>query len=624
AAHVTVSEKKKVAMLFQSVVLPCRFSTSSSQQPVVQWTFKSYCQDRLKDSLGFSDSVFITAGQGQDKRNSGWDPFLDCVDSSRTVRIVASRQGSVVTLGEYYKGREVTIINSADLQIGELQWGDSGVYHCVVITPDDLVGNNDDRMELLVLGRTGVAADLLPSFDVEFMPEWAFVGLVILGGFLFFLLVGICWCQCCPHSCCCYVRCPCCPNTCCCPLALYEAGKAAKAGRPPNVAPSCPPYYVAGVAMPPVPPPVMDKPLPAPLLDRNPAGGEDGSNMSELSSLHEGATSHRQPCRQVRKATLPTISDHEEDPEYRQPITVAATRRSGRFNTRPSKDMEKEGEEEYRSRWWCWSPPKGEADQDAGNQPYNKREDGHFRSNLTPVNWMYSQRQPRSEVLERKVYSTQGHMKSFDELADFAEAYCERSRRTRYESPEWCGRRGLQSRDFIPDPLSREGYYYHQEAVSGEYYSKHGRSRGRSRGHASDRASPAQTRECFRESYPPRSANGVCAYDDTYLSNVLEQKSKGSRTCEGSYSSESPSKNSSKRSGDGGSHYSRTPSYQDPIEDDSLPPYTERENPRSKKEARSTRVPYHLQDWETCSSSHERRERERHKKLVGITAGILG
>lgn len=51
------------------------------------------------------------------------------------------------------------------------------------------------------------------------LPEWVFVGLVLLGVFLFFVLVGICWCQCCPHSCCCYVRCPCCPESCCCPQA---------------------------------------------------------------------------------------------------------------------------------------------------------------------------------------------------------------------------------------------------------------------------------------------------------------------------------------------------------------------------------------------------------------------
>lgn len=30
--------------------------------------------------------------------------------------------------------------------------------------------------------------------------------------FLVVLLLGICWCQCCPHTCCCCVRCPCCPE----------------------------------------------------------------------------------------------------------------------------------------------------------------------------------------------------------------------------------------------------------------------------------------------------------------------------------------------------------------------------------------------------------------------------
>lgn len=40
---------------------------------------------------------------------------------------------------------------------------------------------------------------------------------VALGSVLFLLLVGVCWCQCCPHSCCCYISCWCCPDTCCCP-----------------------------------------------------------------------------------------------------------------------------------------------------------------------------------------------------------------------------------------------------------------------------------------------------------------------------------------------------------------------------------------------------------------------
>ncbi len=59
-----------------------------------------------------------------------------------------------------------------------------------------------------------------PSFLMSLLLsslEWVFVGVVVLGSVLFLLLVGICWCQCCPHSCCCYVRCCCCPDTCCCP-----------------------------------------------------------------------------------------------------------------------------------------------------------------------------------------------------------------------------------------------------------------------------------------------------------------------------------------------------------------------------------------------------------------------
>jgi len=183
--QVTVLDKKKVAMLFQPTVLRCHFSTSSHQPAVVQWKFKSYCQDRMGESLGMSSP----RAQSLSKRN-----------------LVASKQGSTVTLGDFYRGREITIVHDADLQIGKLMWGDSGLYYCIITTPDDLEGKNEDLAELLVLGRTGLLADLLPSFAVEIMPEWVFVGLVILGVFLFFVLVGICWCQCCPHSCCCYVR----------------------------------------------------------------------------------------------------------------------------------------------------------------------------------------------------------------------------------------------------------------------------------------------------------------------------------------------------------------------------------------------------------------------------------
>lgn len=105
--QVTVPDKKKVAMLFQPTVLRCHFSTSSHQPAVVQWKFKSYCQDRMGESLGMSSP----RAQSLSKRNLEWDPYLDCLDSRRTVRVVASKQGSAVTLGDFYRGREITIVH---------------------------------------------------------------------------------------------------------------------------------------------------------------------------------------------------------------------------------------------------------------------------------------------------------------------------------------------------------------------------------------------------------------------------------------------------------------------------------------------------------------------------------
>nr|KAF6413360.1 immunoglobulin like domain containing receptor 2 [Molossus molossus] len=149
--QVTVPDKKKVAMLFQPTLLRCHFSTSSRQPAVVQWKFKSYCQDRMGESLGMASP----RAQSLSKRNLDWDPYLDCLDSRRTVRVVASKQGSTVTLGDFYRGREVTIVHDADLQIGKLMWGDSGLYYCIITTPDDLEGKNEDSVELLVLVRKG-------------------------------------------------------------------------------------------------------------------------------------------------------------------------------------------------------------------------------------------------------------------------------------------------------------------------------------------------------------------------------------------------------------------------------------------------------------------------------------
>ena len=69
--------------------------------------------------------------------------------------------------------------------------------------------------------------------------DWLFVVVVCLAAFLVFLLLGICWCQCCPHTCCCYVRCPCCPEKCCCPEAREYPSPAARP-LPLSVCPAAP------------------------------------------------------------------------------------------------------------------------------------------------------------------------------------------------------------------------------------------------------------------------------------------------------------------------------------------------------------------------------------------------
>ena len=44
----------------------------------------------------------------------------------------------------------------ADLRIGEIKWGDSGVYICKVVISDDLEGQNEASVELLVLGKVAL------------------------------------------------------------------------------------------------------------------------------------------------------------------------------------------------------------------------------------------------------------------------------------------------------------------------------------------------------------------------------------------------------------------------------------------------------------------------------------
>ncbi|XP_060144803.1 lipolysis-stimulated lipoprotein receptor isoform X2 [Globicephala melas] len=238
AIQVTVTDPYHVVILFQPVTLPCSYqSTTTPTAPIVIWKYKSFCRDRLADAFSPASvdnqlNAQLAAG------NPGYNPYVECQDSVRTVRVVATKQGNAVTLGDYYQGRRITITGNADLTFEQTAWGDSGVYYCSVVSAQDLQGNNEAYAELIVLGRTSGVAELLPGFQAGPMEDWLFVVVVCLAAFLVFLLLGICWCQCCPHTCCCYVRCPCCPEKCCCPEALYAAGKAATSGVPSIYAPS--------------------------------------------------------------------------------------------------------------------------------------------------------------------------------------------------------------------------------------------------------------------------------------------------------------------------------------------------------------------------------------------------
>lgn len=123
-------------MLFQSVVLPCQYNSVSTQTPVVQWVYKSYCRDRTRDSFSHTDSLNIglggsglstgTGGAGGGYETGMATNHIDCADSSRTVRTVASISGSSVTLSEYYKNRDISIINS---KTSVVETAHLGVFH---------------------------------------------------------------------------------------------------------------------------------------------------------------------------------------------------------------------------------------------------------------------------------------------------------------------------------------------------------------------------------------------------------------------------------------------------------------------------------------------------------------
>ncbi|XP_077740151.1 immunoglobulin-like domain-containing receptor 1 isoform X3 [Canis aureus] len=188
---VTVQHTERYVTLFASIVLKCDYTTSAQlQDVVVTWRFKSFCKDPIFDYYSASYQAALSLGQ---------DPSNDCNDSQREVRIVAQRRGqNEPVLGVDYRQRKITIQNRADLVINEVMWWDHGVYYCTIEAPGDTSGDPDKEVKLIVL-------------------HWLTVIFIILGALLLLLLIGVCWCQCCPQYCCCYIRCPCCPARCCCP-----------------------------------------------------------------------------------------------------------------------------------------------------------------------------------------------------------------------------------------------------------------------------------------------------------------------------------------------------------------------------------------------------------------------
>ncbi|XP_053908616.1 lipolysis-stimulated lipoprotein receptor isoform X3 [Cuculus canorus] len=173
ALQVTVTERRTVALLFQPVVLRCHYRTVSPEPPpIVTWKYKSFCPQSGGDNGVVRDED---------------EEVAPCPDGARTVRIVATKQGDVVTLGDFYRGRSVTIRGAAELSLGPAAWGDSGLYICTVTSINDLQGNNEAQAQLIVLGSLPEGTELLPGGGRGTPEDWLFVILVLLGAALVIL-----------------------------------------------------------------------------------------------------------------------------------------------------------------------------------------------------------------------------------------------------------------------------------------------------------------------------------------------------------------------------------------------------------------------------------------------------
>ncbi|NWY23039.1 LSR protein, partial [Aphelocoma coerulescens] len=146
--QVAVPSPRTVALLFQPVLLRCQFQVGTAgPPPVVTWKYKSFCPS---PAAGAGDTWGAPGGTWATPEEAAGA----CPDSARTVRIVATKQGDAVTLGDFYRGRAVTIQGGAELSLGPAAWGDSGLYVCTVTSTSDLQGNNEAVAELVVLGET--------------------------------------------------------------------------------------------------------------------------------------------------------------------------------------------------------------------------------------------------------------------------------------------------------------------------------------------------------------------------------------------------------------------------------------------------------------------------------------
>ncbi|XP_061743063.1 lipolysis-stimulated lipoprotein receptor-like [Nerophis ophidion] len=597
--HVFVREQKKYAVLFQVAVLPCQYTSVSLRTPVVQWVYKSYCRDTTPDSFSVQAGPSGGVGGGGVTWANG-ATYLDCADSSRTVRTVASLSGSSVTLAEYYKDRDISIINKADLRIADVQWGDSGVYICQVVIADDLEGENEASVELLVL-------------------EWVFVCAVVVGSVLLLLLLGVCWCQCCPHSCCCYVSCCCCPDSCCCPRHLYEAGKGIK-----TQTPAFTPYFVSGVpAMVPIAPPSLVPIAPPSLLSVTPSNGsllsagpvqaagapcpqdqQDSLRVlqyvenqlahfsparssshqscvqSELSSLHEGDTT----LRHVQKKTLPA-RDERPQPEARRyrddaPSSPCRYRDDAPSSPRRYRDdapsPRRHPESEARHKVEDITPPRRYSDDpppSSSSRRHGRNHQQHSHSDDYPHNrwnpgsehlhrwnpgsehlhrWNPGSEHlprwnPRSEHLPRKEYQGAGR-RSVEDLGSK-----QRGGRREHED------HGTELEEFTRHPSSPHAppplrCYddHHQPADSGD--ERHRRQRKTERD-ISPLPSPTKRRGTWgaeRSAPPPSAVNPPPSSDDdgTFLNRLLERKAKLRGADQGrSQDSDTPSKRSGEESG---------------------------------------------------------------------------